>query len=246
MKQSVNRAAGWEDSMRTQWSNDEELFALSRTELFTSVVGDILDKMGFVKQFLPPHIKPLDPKMVVVGRAMPVLEADCLAAGDDFESQSGFSRRPFGYMLDALDDLKPGEVYVCAGASPDYALWGGLMTTRARHLKAAGAVLDGYWRDTNEVAALGFPCFGMGAYAQDQAPRGRVVDWRVPVDIAGVRIEPGDLIFGDLDGVLVIPKTAVDEAFSLAVEKARGEKKVAEAINAGMSAKEAFDTFGIL
>jgi regulator of RNase E activity RraA len=73
-----------------------------------------------------------------------------------------------------------------------------------------------------------------------------VVDWRVPVDIAGVRIEPGDLIFGDLDGVLVVPKVAVDEAFSLAVEKARGEKKVAEAINAGMSAREAFDTFGIL
>ena len=232
--------------MSKQWSDDAELFALSKAELFTAVVGDILDKMGLVKQFLPPHIKPLSPEMVVVGRAMPVLEADCLEAGDDYESQSGFSRRPFGYMLDALDDLKPGEVYLCAGASPHYALWGGLMTTRAGHLKAAGAVLDGYWRDTNEIAALDFPCFGRGAYAQDQAPRGRVVDWRVPVDIAGVRIEPGDLIFGDLDGVLAIPKVAVEEAFSRAVEKARGEKKVAEAINAGMSAKEAFDTFSIL
>ena len=137
--------------MSKQWRDDAELFALSKTELFTAVVGDILDKMGLVKQFLPPHIKPLSPEMLVVGRAMPVLEADCLEAGGDYESQSGFSRRPFGYMLDALDDLKPGEVYLCAGASPNYALWGGLMTTRAKHLKAAGAVLNGYWRDTNEI-----------------------------------------------------------------------------------------------
>lgn len=228
------------------WRDDEELFKLSRAELFTAVVGDILDKMGLVKQFLPPHIRPLNQDMVLLGRCMPVLLADCLGPGDETTGQSGISRRPFGYMLEALDDLKPGEAYVAAGASPNYALWGGLMSTRAQHLKAAGAVMDGYWRDTREIAELNFPCFGMGAYAQDQAPRGQVVDWRLAVEIGEVRIEPGDLIFGDLDGVLVIPQAAEEEAFSRALEKARGEKKVAQAIRDGMSAKEAFDTFGIL
>jgi 4-hydroxy-4-methyl-2-oxoglutarate aldolase len=228
------------------WKNDEELFSLAKKELFSAVVGDILDTMGLTRQFLPPEIKPIDPKMVVIGRVMPVLGSDCLGSGDENTGKSGVSRYPFGYMMDALDDLKPGEVYVCAGASGDYALWGGLMSTRARHLGAAGAVLDGYWRDTKEVLALDYPCFGVGAYAQDQGPRGRVVDWRLPVQIGQVAIHPGDIIYGDLDGVLVIPKKAEKEAFSLAIEKNRGEKKVAEAIKNGMSAREAFDTFGIL
>ena len=229
-----------------QWRDDEELFGLIKGELFTAVVGDILDQMGFTKQFLPARIQPLNRDMVVVGRAMPVLEADCLGSSDEATGKTGLSQRPFGYMMEALDDLQAGEVYVCAGASPTYALWGGLMSTRAIHLKAAGVVMEGYWRDTREIESLNFPCFGFGAYAQDQGPRGRVVDWRLPVEIGGVRIEPGDLIFGDLDGVLAVPRAAEEEALTRALEKARGEKKVAEAIKNGMSAKEAFDTFGIL
>ena len=134
--------------------------------------------------------------------------------------------RPFGLMLDALDDLKPFEVYLCSGASPRYALWGELMSTRAIKLGATGAVLDGYSRDTRGILELGFPTFSYGPYAQDQGPRGKVIDFRVPLEIEGTRVRPGDLVFGDIDGVCVVPREAEVEVMTAALEKARGEKTV--------------------
>jgi regulator of RNase E activity RraA len=120
------------------------------------------------------------------------------------------------------------------------------MTTRARHLKAAGAVLDGYHRDTPEVLASGLPVFSMGGYAQDQGARGKVVDWRVPLELGGVRVQPGDIVFGDMDGVLVIPKAAEEEAIRRALEKVSAENTVRQAIERGMSTQEAFRTYGVM
>ena len=154
--------------------------------------------------------------------------------------------RSFGLMLEALDDLKSGEVYICTGSSPRYALWGELMSTRAIHLGAAGAVVDGYSRDTNGILRLNFPCFSYGRYAQDQGPRGKVIDFRVPIEIGGVGISPGDIVFGDVDGVLIVPRTSEGEIFALALEKAHGEKLVAQAIRLGSSAVDAFKKFGIM
>lgn len=225
------------------WHSDEELFSLARRELFTAVVGDVMDKMGLQRQFLPPEIRPLDAAMVVIGRAMPVLEADVFGESN---MANGTAAQPFGLMLHALDDLRPNEVYVCAGSSPRYALWGELMSTRARKLGAAGAVMDGYARDTHGIRSLGFPTFCHGSYAQDQGPRGKVLDFRVPLEIGQVRIEPGDVLFGDVDGVCAIPSAAVHEAFRAALEKVRGEHLVRLAIEEGMSTVEAFATFGIM
>ena len=97
-----------------------------------------------------------------------------------------------------------------------------------------------------EIEALGFPVFSRGLYAQDQGPRGKVVDFRVPIEIEGVRIAPGDLLFGDREGVLVIPREAEREAISRALDKATAENKVATAIRGGMGAAEAFATFGVM
>lgn len=223
--------------MKKLWKNDGELFALAKTELFTAVVGDVMDKAGLLRQFLPAAIQPLSPDMVTIGRAMTVLEADFFEEGD----------KPFGVMLEALDDLKTNEVYTCTGGSLRYALWGELMSLRATKLGAVGAVLDGYSRDTKGILEQGFACFSRGRYAQDQGPRGKVVDFRVPVEMdGGVRIETGDIIFGDIDGVCVIPKKAERDVFTSAIEKARGEKTVRRAIEQGMSAQGAFKKFGIL
>ena len=82
--------------------------------------------------------------------------------------------------------------------------------------------------------------------AQDQAPRGKVIDYRVPIEIEGVRIRPGDIIFGDMDGVVVIPREIEEEVIQRSYEKATGEKTVGEAIKKGMPAKEAFETYGIM
>jgi regulator of RNase E activity RraA len=227
------------------WMDDSELFKIIRDELYTAVVGDIMDKMGLMHQFLPPRIQPLRNDMFITGRAMTVLQSDVIESGDHKSSNPVLSK-PFGLMLEALDDLKRDEVYVCTGASPSYALWGELMTTRAQMLGAAGAVLDGYSRDTNGILTLNFPVFSYGRYAQDQAPRGKVIDFRVPIEIKGVIINPGDIIIGDIDGVCVVPKQTEDMIFQQAIEKARGEKMVQKKIREGMSAKEAFEKYGIL
>ena len=225
------------------WHNESEMLHVMKTELYSSVIGDILDQMGYEHQFLPSRIQPLREHMVVAGRAMTVLEAD-VCAGDG--GRNPVLQRNFGLMLEALDDLKKDEIYICSGASPSYALVGELMCTRMQILGAAGCVVNGFHRDTRGILDLDFPCFSYGRYAQDQAPRGKVLDYRVPIEMDGVRILPGDLIFGDLDGVLVIPRKVEQEVLERAYEKATGEKTVAQPIRGGMSAVESFRVHGIM
>ena len=200
-----------------------------------------MDQIGLVHQFLPPEIRPLDPSMRLVGRAMPVHVEDLDAGARESESLS-----PFGRMMEALDDLREGEVYVCGGGSPNYALWGELMTTRAQVLGAAGAVLDGYYRDTDGIASLGFPTFGYGSYAQDQRLRGHVVDFRAPIQIGQVLVEPGDIVIGDRDGVCIAPRRHEEAIFVKALEKVRAEKVVQREIEAGMPSQEAFAKYGVM
>lgn len=227
------------------WNSDEELFNLAKRKLFTAVVGDVMDKIGLQRQFLPPNIKPLQPDMVVIGRAMTVLEADAFTESSQSSANPVMSQ-PFGLMLAALDDLKPNEVYICTGGTPRYALWGELMSIRARHLGATGAVLDGYSRDTPQILELNFPTFSHGSYAQDQSVRGKVIDFRVPIELRGVRVNPGDIVFGDVDGVCIVPNHAIDEVFNRALEKVSTENLVKEALLNGMSTVEAFAKFGVM
>lgn len=221
---------------------DQVFFAKIKEELFTAVVGDVLDVMGYRNQFLPQAIKPLVRGTKLVGRAVPVLEADYLEG----TGNGPLSDKPFGVMFEALDSLREGEIYLASGSSLDYALWGGLMSTRALHLKAAGAILNGYVRDTDEIKRLGFPVFSQGSFAQDQGVRGKVLDYRVPIKIGGTRVETGDLIFADDEGVLIIPRKIEAEAIEKALEKVATENAVAIAIKNGMSTVEAFETFGVM
>ncbi len=227
--------------MKEPWRTDQEFFALARRELFSAVVGDVMDQLGLLHQFLPPQIRPLRGEMRVLGRSMPVRVADLPEEVPDADPDPSF-----GLLLEALDDLQQDEVYVCGGGAPRYALWGELMSARAMRLRAAGAVVDGYYRDTAGIAALRFPTFGYGAYAQDQGPRGKVVEYRTSIKIGQVSVDPGDIVFGDQDGVCVVPRRHEVEVFIRALEKARGEQTVRREIEAGMSAREAFAKYGIL
>lgn len=222
-------------------STDKKIFEMMKKYLYTAVVGDIMDKMGMQHQFLPQNIRPLRSDMVIAGRAMTVLESDI-----ENVDMSRFEGKSFGMMLEALDDLKEDEIYFCSGSSMNYAVLGELMTTRIKYLGAAGAVVNGYLRDTNGILALDIPVFSTGCYAQDQAPRGVVVDFRVPLDVGPVHIESGDILFGDIDGVLVIPQAHEKEILQAAYEKATGEKTVGNAIKNGMSVVEAFAKYGIM
>lgn len=231
--------------MNKFWKNDDELFAAVRKELFTAVVGDAMDKMHLLHQFLPQKIQPLKADMFIIGRAMTVLEADTFEELSN-GNHNKLMAKPFGLMLEALDDLKKNEVYICSGSSPNYALVGELMMTRAKILGAVGAVVNGFSRDTFGMLDLNIPIFSYGNYAQDQAPRGKVIDFRVPIEMDGVRINPGDIIVGDIDGVCVVPKAHEEEVFLRAFEKARGEKTVLKAIQNGMSAIDAWNKYQIM
>jgi regulator of RNase E activity RraA len=227
------------------WTTDEELITLARRELFTCVVGDVMDKLQLLHQFLPPQIQPLRPDMVVIGRAMPVLSADVFGERVA-DSKNKLLEKPFGLMLEALDDLRANEVYINTGSSPRNALWGELMTTRARKLGSAGAVVNGYARDTRAVLKMDFPTFAFGSYGQDSGPRYKVLDFRIPVEIGCVRVRPGDIVFGDIDGVCVVPAEAATEVFTRALEKVRGERLVKKALEEGSTAVAAFEKYGVM
>lgn len=215
---------------------DPARFGLVTQRLYTPVLGDILDNLGRVHQFLPAAIQALTPGMTVVGRAMPVLTADVFSPGT----------KPFGRLTEALDALSQGDVYLARRATLECAAFGEIMTAAAKARGAAGAVIDGYHRDTPKVLEQDWPVFSRGAYAQDAGVRATVLDYGVPCEMGAVRINPGDLIVRDRDGVLVIPADVEDEVLELALEKASTENEVRRAIEAGMTTTEAFATFGVL
>lgn len=219
-----------------EWTTDEQLFAIIRAELYTPVVGDILDLHGCVHQFLPQAIRPLEPRMVVVGRAMTVLQTQVF----------GPQAKPFGRMTEALDALRPGEVYVGTGGAMNSANWGEIMTAAAKARGAVGAVVNGFHRDTPQVLEQQFPTFSRGCYAQDSGVRMQVIDFRCPIEIGQVAIRSGDLVFGDIDGVLIVPAERIEPVITAALEKARAEKQVRQDIEQGLSATAAFAKYGIL
>jgi regulator of RNase E activity RraA len=214
----------------------DALEKLFRETLYTPVVGDILDGMGFTHQFLPQEIHQARGDFKLVGYAMPTLMIDVY----------GPQKKPFGQLTQALDQLKPGEIYLASGGAMRCAYWGELLTATAKMKKASGALVNGFHRDTPQMLAQNFPVFSRGCFAQDSSVRTQVVDYRCHMEIGQVSLDSGDLIFGDVDGVLVIPKKIIADVIVQSVEKAKGEKVVRNAIEKGMSATDAFAKYGIL
>ena len=232
------------------WKNDDEMFALMKEKLYTPVVGDILDQMGYRHQFLPAQIRPLvsqvpmsyyvkddepNNRLKVAGYACTVLEHDIY----------GEPKKPFGYMTEALDQLRPNEIYIATGAH-NSALWGELLTATAKARGAVGAVLDGYTRDTPQVLEQNFSVFCSGTWAQDSSVRTYVFDYRCDIEIGQVTVHDGDIVFGDVDGVLIIPKEIMHDVIERALEKASTEKTMRKAVEGGMPVTEAFAKFGVL
>jgi len=222
--------------MAAEWKSDSDLFALCARELFTPVVGDILDNLGFTRQFLPQPIQPLREEMKLAGRAMPVVMIDVF----------GKQKKPFGLLTEALDQLQSGEIYLASGGEMRCAYWGEILTATAKKRGATGAVINGFHRDTPKVLEQNWPVFSRGRFAQDSSVRTQVVDYRCQIEIGQVTVQPGDLVFGDLDGVVIVPKKVEVEVIERALAKARGEKLVRKEIEAGMSSTAAFKKYGIL
>lgn len=216
--------------------SETELFELMKEKLYTPVLGDILDEKGYTHQFLPQNIRPLRDDMKIAGKAMTVLMIDVF----------GVQEKPFGRLCECLDQIQPNEIYVAVGGTKRCAYWGELLTATAKARGGNGAVVDGWHRDTPQVLEQNWPVFSNGCYAQDSSVRTQVVDFRCQIEIGQVTINDGDYIFGDVDGVLVIPKEIAAEVVEEALEKASKEKALRRAVEGGMSVTEAFEKFGVL
>lgn len=203
--------------------------------LYTPVVADVLDKLGFRNQCLAPRVRPLWPEASCAGFALTV---------QTVPARDAVPERPYAGELAAVDSLQNGDVLVVSESACSF--WGELLSTAARYRGCRGAILDGPTRDSRAIRAMGFPVFHVGFHPADSMGRLDVVAHNVPVACAGVLVYPGDLVLGDHDGVVVVPRAAAADALRLAEEKVSGENRVRDALAAGMTTTEAFKTFGIL
>ena len=213
--------------------------ALLRQHLFTAVLSDCLDAAGYRDQAMHARIRPLDESLVLCGRARTALYMDVYDAPE--------GENPYELEIQLVDDLKAGEVPVFAcGASGRIAPWGELLSTAARARGAAGVVMDGLTRDVRAIRAMKLPVFAGGIGPLDSKGRGKVMAIDVPVEVAGARVVPGDLVFGDADGVVVVPRAAEAEVIATALAKVAGENATREALARGEKLADVFKRHGIL
>lgn len=204
-------------------------------KLYTPVVADVLDKLGFRNQSFHPRVRPLWPEAKAAGVALTV--QTCPA-------RDLVPAHPYAGELAAVDALAPGDVLVVSESGCSF--WGELLSTAAKYRGCRGVVLDGPTRDSLAIRDMAFPVFHHGFHPADSLGRLDVVGHNVPVVCGGVLVNPGDLILADHDGVVAVPRAAADEALRLAEEKVSGENLVRRALEGGMTTTEAFARFGIL
>lgn len=210
-----------------------------RGKLFTSVLSDCLDSVGLMDQALPARIRPLDEAKVMCGRARTA------AFMEVYHHEPGTN--PYELEIALIDSLQSDEIPVFACSNPArVAPWGELLSTAARARGAAGALMDGCTRDVKAIRAMGFPVFHGGISPLDSKGRGRIMAIDVPIQCAGVKVELGDLIFGDADGLVVIPKRVETEVLHLAFEKVTGEKNTLRDLERGDKLADVFARYGIL
>lgn len=208
-------------------------------QLFTAVLSDALDSVGITDQAMRPAIRPLDESLKLCGRARTGLYAEAGYIAPDVN--------PYELEIAIVDDLKPGDVAVFAcGGSSRIAPWGSLLSTATRARGAAGCVTDGYIRDILEIKAMQLPVFHGGIAPLDSKGRGQIVAADVPVLCGGVRVAPGDLVFGDADGLVVIPQAAEAEVLRVAFDKIRGEHNSMRELKAGGYLRDVYAKYGIL
>ncbi len=220
-------------------SPDPEQITLSmmRETLYTAVVCDALDSLGYRHQSPRTPLMPMTDRRLLVGRCKTTLWAD-MAHEDP---------SPYELELRAVDQCGPDSVLIAAaGGSLRSGIWGELLTTAAMNAGCVGAIIHGAVRDLDKIEPLRFPVFASGTSPYDSLHRQRVIDIDVPVEIDGVTFSPGEIVFADRDGVVVVPREVEQEAIRRAWDKVHAENVTRDAIRKGMPAEEAYRTFGVL
>jgi len=219
--------------------NDPRFLPEIRLSLYSAVLSDVLDELGFREQAMPPSIRPLDENLMVAGFARTGLYREVFRVVPD--------ENPYELEIALIDDLKPDDVAVfgCCG-SRRIAPWGELLSTASRARGAAGCVTDGFVRDIRAIRALGFPVFHGGVAPLDSKGRGKVAEIDTPIRCGEVAVEPGDLVVGDADGVIVVPRAVEDEALRRAFAKVAGENSTRDELAAGAKLADVFARYRIL
>ena len=207
--------------------------------LFAALLSDALDAAGRTTQAMAPRIRPLDDRLRLCGRARTGLYVE--DDGDDPGSN------PYELEIAIVDDLRPGDVAVFAcGGSDRIAPWGSLLTTATRARGGAGCVTDGFVRDIQEIRAMQMPVFHGGIAPLDSKGRGHITQIDIPVMCGGVEVSPGDLVFGDADGVVVVPQAIEAEVLRIAFEKLSGEHHTMRELRQGAYLRDVYAKYGVL
>jgi regulator of RNase E activity RraA len=218
-------------------AQDLELFRHVEEKLYTAVVSDSLDELGYRSQAMREYMRPLASESRFVGWARTFSYVDIFHIPSD----------PYATEIEALDSILPGEVVVVSTASSlRNSPWGELLSTASRARGSRGAVIDGLVRDVRKIQELGFPVFARGIKPVDSKGRGTVIDYNVPVDCAGVLVSPGDLVFADYDGVVVVPSEVLPEVIRMATEKVEKENGSRDELMRGAYLRDVYAKFGVL
>lgn len=214
-----------------------ELIEIVRAKLYTAVVSDVLDRHGFLEQAMDATIRPIERGMRVVGRAHTVL------AADTYERQA----EPYVKEIAAIDAVTPGS---CVVASTNHStrtcFWGELLSTATRARGGTGCIIDGYTRDSQAIIEMDFPVFSTGFKPVDSSYRSTVVAFGCPIECGGVRVNPGDVVFGDYDGIIVIPIDLLPVVVEEAVQKVESENLTRDMLREGHLLREVYDKYGVL
>lgn len=217
--------------------DDLEMFDFMERKLYSAVVSDTLDALGLRNQAMRENVRPIHPDYVVCGRVRTVLWMDVFEVREN----------PYEGEIRAIDALKPGDVSVHAtGQSRRNAPWGELLSTASKARGARGAVVDGLIRDARKIWELGFPVFAAGFKPVDSNGRGIVVEHDCPIECGDVSTKTGDIVFGDYDGVVIIPAEVKDEVLERALQKVEGENKTREELKRGALLAEVYAKYGVL
>jgi regulator of RNase E activity RraA len=219
------------------FSIDQDLFNMMKSQLYSAVLCDALDQVGLREQAMRADIRPVYTEAKVVGRALTVQSVDV------YEPDTNI----YEHEIAAVDSLRAGDVMVASTQqSTRTCLWGELLSTAATARGANGAIIDGYTRDVRLIQEMQFPVFSTGIYPVDSAGRGMVISYNTPVNCGGVVVRPGDIIFGDYDGVVVIPEDAAEEVIAKAIDKVEGENMTRDELRQGATLREVYDKYGVL
>lgn len=214
-----------------------EYYGLIEERLYTSVLADVMDDLGCRDQVMRHDIRPIYEGARIVGRAATML------ASEVYELPA----EPFKLELELLDSLEPGEVVVfTTQGSTRAAIWGELLSTHTRARGGRGCVIDGATRDVWGIARMQFPVFASAVTPADSKGRLDIVATRVPIEVGGVLVAPGDLVVGDVDGCLTVPQAVEDRVIEAALAKVEGENTVREVLAGGASIAQVFKDHGIL